>query len=265
MCRQRAIPAGRAKTLLAIVCVALPFLRTASAQEPVRVGYECTEDDANTLGLTCTMEDPCPVFLELAGAAAAGERLLVTGNLHTKNVTLYGLLLASDDNGATWKEGHERMRAAGFEQIEFINPQTGWIDGESLDPLARNPFFLLTTDGGNTWTQKLLSEDTKYGTVAQFHFDTPAHGELVLDASQGNNIRQELYETRTGGDSWELEQVDRAPIHLRNGTAPNRSQTQPPELRVRTDAASGAYILEKGSGRTWNRIAGFTIHVTDCE
>jgi photosystem II stability/assembly factor-like uncharacterized protein len=265
MSRKRAALAGRAKSLLAILAGALVLVRTGAAQDPVGVGYECTEDDANALGLTCTMEDPCPVFLELASAATAGGRLLVTGNLHTRNVTLYGVLLASDDNGVTWTEAHERIRAAALEQIEFVDPMTVWINGESVDPLTRNPFFLMTTDGGRTWTQKLVSEDAKYGTIAQFHFDTPTHGELVLDASQGKNIRQELYETRTGGESWELEQVDNAPIRLKNGRTPSQDPNQQGQIRVRADASTGAFVVERGSGRTWNRVASFPIRVAECE
>ena len=189
------------------------------------------------------MDDPCPVFLELASADAAGGRIVAAGNLHTKNVTLYGIVLASDDNGVTWTEPRERIRAAALEQIEFFDLQTGWINGESIDPLARNPFFLLTTDGGKTWTQKLVVEDTKYGTIAQFHFDSPSHGELVLDASQGKNVRQELYESMTGGDGWELKQVNHAAIRLKNARAPNQGS-----VRVRTDAGSGAFVVERGGG-----------------
>lgn len=264
MFRKRVVHAGRAKAFFVILAGALTLVRTLAAQEPVRVAYECTEDDANALGLTCTMEDPCPVFLELASAEAAGGRLLAAGNLHTKNVTLYGIVLASEDNGVTWTEAHERIRAAAVEQIEFIDLQTGWINGESIDPLARNPFFLLTTDGGRTWRQKLVVEDAKFGTIAQFHFDTPSHGELVLDASQGTNVRQELYETMTGGEGWELKQVNHAPIHLKNARGPNQGTSQG-VMRVRTDASSGTFVIERGGGKTWSRVASFAIHVADCQ
>ncbi len=247
------------RLIVATLAGALALVPALKAQEPVRVAYECTEDDANELGLTCTMEDPCPVFLELASADAAGGRLIVAGNLHTKNVTLYGLVLASEDNGVTWTDAHERLRAAALEQIEFIDLQTGWINGEAIDPLARNPFFLLTTDGGKTWTQKLMVEDTKYGTVAQFHFDSPNHGEAVLDVSQGQTVRNELYESMTGGAGWELKQTGGV-IHVKGARTPNQGP-----LRVRTDAASGTYIVERGGGKTWARVASFTIHVTDCQ
>ena len=255
-----AVREARPKTALVTLMGALALAGTLAAQEPVRVAYECTEADADVFGLTCTMEDPCPVFLELASAESAGGRLMAAGNLHTKNVTLYGIVLVSEDNGATWTEAHERIRAAALEQIEFLDLQTGWITGESIDPLARNPFLLLTTDGGKTWSQKLVVDDTKYATISQFHFDTPAHGELVLDASQGKTIRQELYETNTGGDTWELKQVNNAPIRLKNVRSQNQAS-----MRVRTDAASGAFVVERGGGRTWDRVASFVIHVADCQ
>lgn len=264
MFRKRVIHRGPAVPFLVVLASILALVRTLAAQEPVRVAYQCTEEDADALGLTCTMEEPCPVFLELASAEAAGGRLLAAGNLHTKNVTLYGVVFASEDNGITWSEAHERIRAAALEQIEFIDLQTGWINGESIDPLARNPFFLLTTDGGRTWKQKLMAEDTIYGTIAQFHFDTPSHGELVLDASQGKNVRHELYETMTGGEGWELKQVNHEPLHLKNARAPNQGPNQG-VMRVRTDAASGAFVIEHGGGKTWSPVASFVIHVADCQ
>ena len=73
---------------------------------------------------------------------------------------------------STWTEPSPRLRNAALEQIEFWDAQKGWISGESIDPLARNPFLMLTTDGGHTWRQKLLLDDEKYGTIAQFHFDS---------------------------------------------------------------------------------------------
>ena len=223
------------------------------------MAYRCTDADMDALGLVCTMEEPCPVFLELDAAEAAGGRLIVAGNLHTKNVTMFGIVLASEDRGATWTEAHERIRAAALEQIEFVDLQNGWISGESIDPLARNPFLLVTNDGGRTWRQKLVADDTKYGTVAQFHFDTASHGELVVDASQRDNVRQELYETMTGGESWELKQLERTPIRLKGVRSPREAT-----MRVRADAATETFIVERGGGRTWDRVASFAIHAADC-
>ena len=91
----------------------------------------------------------------MTAAEAAGNRVLITGNLHTSDTTLFSLLLASDDGGLTWTEpAMPRMRNAALEQIEFWDPQTGWISGESIDPLARESLF--DVDGG--WRPYLASE-----------------------------------------------------------------------------------------------------------
>jgi len=227
------------------------------AESPVT--YDCPPKDIELFGLNCTDEEPCPVLLELTAAEAAGNRILVTGNLHTRNTTLFSLLLASDDNGLTWAEPTPRIRNAALEQIEFWDPQTGWISGESIDPLARNPFLLLTADGGHTWRQKSLSEDEKFGTIAQFHFDSKTNGELVVDAGQGSAVRQELYASMTGGESWELKEVSNKPLRLKGSRPPNQSG-----WRVRADSAHGAYLLERGAGRSWETVASFPIHVADC-
>lgn len=227
------------------------------AESPVT--YDCPAKDIELFGLNCTEDEPCPVLLELTAAEAAGNRILVTGNLHTGNTTLFSLLLASDDNGLTWTEPAPRLRNAALEQIEFWDPQTGWVSGESIDPLARNPFLLLTADGGRTWRQKSLSEEEKFGTIAQFHFESKTNGELIVDAGQGNAVRQELYASMTGGESWELKEVSNKPLRLKGSRASNQSG-----WRVRADSAHGAYLLERGAGRSWEMVASFPIHVTDC-
>lgn len=230
-----------------------------NAQAAVPVAYDCPPSDIEQFGLNCSEHEPCQVLLELTSADAAGNRILVTGNLHTREATLYSLLLASDDGGLTWQEPAARLRNAALEQIEFWDPQTGWISGESIDPLARNPFLLLTVDGGRTWRQKLLLEDEKFGTIAQFHFDSKSSGELILDTGQGKRVRQELYSSMTGGESWELKEVSNKPLRLKGVRAPNQTR-----WRVRADAPHGAYVLERGGGRNWESVASFPIHVADC-
>jgi photosystem II stability/assembly factor-like uncharacterized protein len=235
--------------------LALPL----AAQTSVNVAFQCSPQDVESFGLYCTEDEPCPVLLELASAGSAGNRVFVAGNLHTRDTTLFGLLLASEDGGLTWTEPIMRLRNAALEQMDFYDQQTGWISGEALDPLARDPFLLLTSDGGKTWRQKALFDDTKYGTVAQFHFDSVSSGELVLDASQGKATRQELYATMTGGESWEVKQVSNVPLRLKNARPADAAG-----WRVRADASSSTYRLEKGAGRKWQGVASFKIHVTDC-
>jgi len=213
-----------------------------SGQSPPPVAYDCSPSDIEQFGLNCSEQEPCELLLELTSAAAAGNRILVTGNLHTREATLFSILLASDDGGLTWSEPAPRLRNAALEQIEFWDPQTGWISGESVDPLARNPFLLLTADGGRTWRQKLLLDDEKFGTIAQFHFDSKTSGELILDAGRGKTVRQELYSSMTGGESWELKEVSNKPLRLKSARAQGAAG-----WRVRADAAHRSYALERGS------------------
>jgi hypothetical protein len=254
-------PLGYNEHQVRIVVLLSIFVIHLSAQTLVQVAYDCPPADAEAFGLNCSEDQPCPVFLELASAAAASrDRIFVAGNLHTSDTTLFSLLLASEDGGATWTEPMVRLRNAALEQIEFLDSQIGWISGESIDPLTRNPFLMLTGDGGKTWRQKLLFEDAKFGAIAQFHFTSKNDGELVLDLTQGKTKRAESYSTHTGGESWELEGVASA-IRL---AAPPRQ----PDWRVRADAASGTYRLEhtvnKNGARTWENVATFAVHVTDC-
>jgi hypothetical protein len=230
-----------------------------SGQSPAPVAYDCPPTDIEQFGLNCSEQEPCAVLLELTAADAAGNRILVTGNLHTREATLFSLLLASDDGGLTWSEPAARLRSAALEQIEFWDPQTGWISGESVDPLARNPFLLLTGDGGRTWRQKPLLDDEKFGTIAQFHFDSKTSGELILDAGQGKTVRQELYASMTGGESWELKEVSNKPLRLKGARPQNQAG-----WRVRADAPHRAYALERGGGRNWETVATFPIHIADC-
>ena len=241
--------------------VVFPLLaQTALVPANVQVAYDCPPADAEAFGLNCTEDQPCPVFLELASASSAGERLFVTGNLHTTDTTLFSLLLASDDSGVTWTEPMPRLHNAALEQIEFFDKLTGWLSGESIDPLTRNPFLMVTRDGGKTWKQKPLFDDAKFGVISQFHFASASDGELLLDTTQGKAKRVESYVSHTGGESWELQGVSAAP---RLASVP-----QPPEWRVRADSASRTFQLEraivKNNARGWEKVAAFTVHVTDC-
>ena len=227
-----------------------------SAQTPIQIKYECTPEDIDAFGLNCTDEEPCQILLELASAEVMGGRMMVAGNLHTRTSTLFSLLLASDDSGVTWTEPSPRLRNSSLEQIQFFDGLNGWVSGESVDPLPRNAFMLLSNDGGHTWRQRPLFEDTKYGTIAQFQFSTPASGELVLDASQGKTVRQELYQTQTAGESWELKEKSGARLRV-NGTHVSA-------LHLTADAKAGTYKLERGTGKNADAVASFAIHVADC-
>ena len=140
-------------------------------------------------GLACTAQEPCPIFLELSAVAPNGRKIAVAGNLHSDSTTIYSILLLSEDSGATWKEPAKRIRGASIDQLQFYDLQSGWAAGETLYPLPRDPFFLVTTDGG-----RVLAATSRYGRGGR-RID-PAllvrfaqHGELIVDAGKSAGKR----------------------------------------------------------------------------
>ena len=254
--------------LLAVLVsmAALVSAQTVATEALRKLEHVCTPEDEDTFGLTCSEDDPCPVFLELNAAESNGASLFVTGDLHTQNTTLFGVLLKSDDGGATWTEPNsispapmgQRLASSTLEQIQFADSEHGWIAGVKLDPLPRDPFLLATTDGGKTWQRNPLFEDPLFGSIQQFWFDSPSSGELALDRSQGATRRYERYATMTGSSSWELEGSDNKPIPLA-GAKPKESSG----WRVR--AEKDAYRVERRAGDgSWTAVATFAVHAGDC-
>jgi hypothetical protein len=243
--------------LLATLTVLALLVR---AEVPQKVEKVCSGEDVEFFGLTCSEDDPCPVFLELAAVEANGSSLFLTGNLHTVNTTLFALLLKSEDAGKTWTEPSKRIRSAALEQIQFADFQHGWISGVKLEPLPRDPFFMTTMDGGKTWQPGPMFKETHFGSIQQFWFESATNGQLILDASQGRTKRFELYETKTGGASWEA--LGDSPHETQLAQARPREYST---LRVRADAE--AYRVERKTAPnadTWETIASFAIHAGDC-
>lgn len=225
----------------------------------MRIPFECTEADTQAAGLSCSEEEPCPVYLELGNVEAAGNKIFLTGNLHTPTTTLYSILLATDDAGKTWGEPHSRIRFGGLDQIQFIDFQNGWISGAILQPTPRDPFLLLTTDGGKTWHQRAIYDETRVAVIERFWFDSRENGTLLIDARLDSN-RHELFETMTGGESWALKQASARPIAFPRNREPGASG-----WRVRPDSATHSYDLEKQEGQRWIKMASFLVVAGACK
>lgn len=225
--------------------------------KPMRVPFECTEADTQAAALNCSEAEPCAVFLELSNVEAVGNKIFLTGNLHTATTTLYSVLLATEDAGKSWMEPHPRIRFAGLDQIQFIDFQNGWISGANLQSTPRDPFLLLTTDGGQTWRQRPIFDETRVAVIERFWFDTRENGSLVIDARLDNG-RHELYETRAGGESWSLKQAMASPIAF----PPSAKNTG---RRLRVDAATKSYDLEKSDGSRWQKVASFQVSAGACK
>jgi photosystem II stability/assembly factor-like uncharacterized protein len=245
---------NRAVQLIATLFLAAAFLHAQAMQKLPAV---CSAEDTEALGLTCSEDDPCPVFLELQSVEASGPSVYVTGNLHTVNVTVAAVLLESDDGGKTWTEPAHRLRSAALEQIQFVDFQHGWAAGVMLEPLPKDPFLLITTDGGKTWRKLPLFEDTDYGSIQQFWFESPTSGELVLDRSQGGVKRYELYQSNTAGASWEMRQKSDRPIAL-----PKVKPADTGNWRIRADGES--YRVERRTTQGWETSTRFATRAGEC-
>jgi len=236
----------------------------ANRGTPLLLPFQCTDEDIRWAGMSCTEDAPCPVFLEIATVEAFGNQVLLAGNIHGDVVTLYSLLLSSDDNGLSWREAHERIRGAGLDHIEHLGAGAAWIGGQVLFPFTQDPFLLISTDGGNSWKQRaVLSEDSesRFGSIQQYYFTSRDNGVLILDRGAGESSigRYALYESPNGGETWTVKQESRRPLALKRPPQPA------PEWRVRPDAAAKSFLVEHRVGTNWNRVAAFLVTLGTCK
>lgn len=232
----------------------------ANTGKPIRVPFQCSEEDIQSFGLACSADEPCPVYLELSGFESAGPKSFVTGNLHTSTTTLYSILLATEDDGKSWTEAFERIRSGGLDQIQLLDLETGWVSGQLLQATPRDPFLLLTTDGGKTWRRRPLFGDSRVGAIERFWFEDRKNGYLTLDRMQSSETgaRYESYESMTGGESWTLREVSSKPIRMKKMGEPSGAR------RLRADSATKSYLLERRQGERWAPMAAFLIEVGEC-
>jgi hypothetical protein len=227
---------------------------------PLRVPFQCSNEDMDWAGMRCTEDEPCPVYLEIAAVESVGNRIFLAGNIHSNSVTLYSLLLASDDGGRTWTETYDRIRGVAFDRIQFIDFETGWVAGQVLVPVAQDPFLLITSDSGKTWRRRAIFGENRAGTISQFWFSSRTNGLLLIDRAQsGDDSRYELYESMTGGESWMLREVNDKPIALKHVFIPNT------DWRIHADAASKSFRIEKRQGDKWTVLGSFLVSIAACK
>lgn len=211
-------------------------------------------------GLSCTEQDPCPAYFELAAAEPSGARIFAAGNIHSESVTLYSVLLGSEDGGKTWREFHDRIRGAGLDHIEFIDLINGWISGEALSPLPQDPFLLITADGGATWRRQPVVAETEPGSVQQFFFGSSKDGTLIIDRGEGSDVeRYSLYDSADGGETWRIVQMSKTPLRL-----PGPAEKEK-DWRVRADRATQSFRIEHRQGERWTAAASFAVKAGACK
>lgn len=235
--------------------LALFFILPLAAQQ-VHVDYTCTAEDIDAFGLSCSEQRPCPIFFEVSAVDAIGSTVFVAGDIHTATTTLYGVLLSTDDGGVSWNEAIARLRSTAFEHMQ-VRGDHAWLSGQKLEPLPKDPFLLITTDGGKDWHARPLFEESRFGSITQFWFDSATAGQLIFDASVGKDVKQELYATMTGGENWEIKQTSPKALKLAGTHASAWTAAAP--------AGSKTYLIERGAGARKETLARFLIHIGDCK
>jgi photosystem II stability/assembly factor-like uncharacterized protein len=251
--------------LLGITAIQEPPARPAAVEftgKPIHLDAVCRGAEIDEFGLSCSDEEACPVYLDLTSVEPAGARVFIAGNLHTESATLGSILLASDDEGRTWTEPWARQRAATLEHLQFVDFETGWVSGHSTGPLLRNPFLLRTSDGGKTWKRFPVLEEDVVGVVDSFSFESRERGALVVDRIQGGKGgRYQRFESMNGGESWMLREVSmRAPAGARSRGASNNA-----DWRIRADAASKTFRVERRREGRWSAFVIFSIQAGACK
>jgi hypothetical protein len=226
--------------------------------QPIHVLYACTPENLDWAGLACADDDPCSIYLELNAIASAGKKVFLAGDLHAQAATLASILLASDDGGLTWKEPAARMRGAALDQFQFYNAEHGWASGETVYPLARDPLFLITGDGGESWRNRAVTDEGGPGSIQRFVFDSPQHGELLVDGGKGaEGGRYKRYESDTGGDSWSIRSATEA--------APKMPDTSAADPDYRISSGKDVYRIEKRTGGKWSSFVVFAVNAATCK
>jgi hypothetical protein len=246
-------------TLLLACLAAAQEPASPPAGQPGGVQFRCSEEDILWAGMICSAKEPCPVYLEISAVESAGDRIFAAGNIHSSAVTLYSVLLSSDDEGHTWREAHERIRGAALDRIQFVGSQNGWVGGQAVSPLVQDPFLLITTDAGKSWRQQAIFDETRVGSVLEFGFSDKSEGSLLFDRGRGaEGGRYEVYESHDGGASWTIKEESGKLPRLK-GTSP------PPGWRVSADGPTRSFRIERRSGDRWNRVAALAVDLGGCQ
>jgi hypothetical protein len=142
--------------------------------------------------------------------------------------------------------------------MQFFDLESGWIAGQQLGALPRDPFLLVTRDGGKTWRARPLFSDSRVGSIEHFLFDSKTHGTAWITQAGEAGDRYAVLESNTGGENWTIRETSDRPIPRK------KSAAAASVYRLRTDAATKSYRLEKHTGERWLPLASFLVRVGEC-
>lgn len=249
------------RTWLAIL-LAGPLL-AQDAAKPRALTAVCGDSEILEFGLECSVEEPCPIYLELTAVEPLGTKIFLTGNFHTGTVTLWSLVLGSEDEGKTWAEPASRIRAAALDQLQFVDFENGWTAGYITGNLPKDPFLLKTMDAGKTWRRVPVFEDGAYGSVENFWFTSKTQGTLIINRRGDAKSRYQRLQTMTGGDSWMMQEVSAKPLPNPRPRAATAAANA--DWRVRADGPSKSFRVERREAGRWQTVASFLLRAGACQ
>ncbi len=225
--------------------------------DPVRLPAACASLDEGI----CTASRPCPLSLELLGVAEIGERLIVFGDQRTTESNAASVLFASDDRGLTWVRAAEPVAGAALERAAFPDAEHGFIAAyEDQGGVALQPFLLVTADGGMSWRRWDVSPGAggRFGSIVDMRFDSPKHGQVVVERSAAVGDRFERYETFNAGRSWSIRQLSSDRPRIPGGLR----MVEEPAWRVAH--GPNEWRIENRVGDDWALVARFAEALGHC-
>jgi photosystem II stability/assembly factor-like uncharacterized protein len=125
----------------------------------------------------------------------------IVGIEHRPDKTRNSVILATEDGGEHWtiqyKENNEIL-----DDFCFIDLNSGWVLGTSIEQDVWKNFLLHTTDGGKSWSRLPLGD----GFIAAIDFANPRKGwavEIEIVKEEGKSrIHWTILHTQDGGQTW---------------------------------------------------------------
>jgi hypothetical protein len=85
---------------------------------------------------------------------------------------------------------------------------------------------------------------------------------MVIDRmASSDSSRYELYQSPNGGETWMIRRTSDQPISIRRPV----SDAGGSAWRVRADARSKSFVIEKRVGERWSTAASFLVEIGSCK
>lgn len=111
----------------------------------------------------------------LLAVAHAGDRLVAVG--------LRGLIVLSDDNGATWRQVPVPV-SSDLVAVYFVSPRAGWATGQ-------DGIVLHTADGGATWAKQLDGRSAAASMLAYYQKQDPSNAKVAAGLEEARRFVNE--------------------------------------------------------------------------